>query len=90
MIRRKQTFYNALSTNDSAVAIFDNDKLRNIVRELLASVRNNVIIDWTVKESVQANLHRNIRHILRKYGYPPDLQEKAVQTFIDQAKLLAN
>jgi type I restriction enzyme R subunit len=58
-------------------------------RDLLESVRNNTTIDWTIKESVQATLRRNIRRILRKYGYPPDLQEKAVQTVIDQAKLLA-
>jgi type I restriction enzyme R subunit len=57
---------------------------------LLESVRNSTTIDWTIKESVQATLRRNIRRILRKHGYPPDLQEKAVQTVIDQARLLAN
>jgi type I restriction enzyme R subunit len=55
----------------------------------LQSVRNSTTIDWTIKESVQASLRRNIRRILRKYGYPPDKQEKAIQTVIEQAKLLA-
>ncbi|HPM88857.1 MAG TPA: DUF3387 domain-containing protein, partial [Bacteroidales bacterium] len=55
----------------------------------LQSVRNSTTIDWTIKESVQASLRRNIRRILRKYNYPPDKQEKAIQTVIEQAKLLA-
>ena len=83
-------FYDALEVNDSAVKILGDEKLQTIARELLESVRNSTTVDWTIKESVQATLRRNIRRILRKYGYPPDLQEKAVQTVIDQAKLLAN
>lgn len=53
------------------------------------SVRSSTTIDWAIKESVQATLRRIIRRILRKYGYPPDKQEKAIQTVIEQAKLLA-
>lgn len=86
---RELAFYDALETNDSAVAVLGDDILRNIARELLQSVRNSTTIDWTIKESVQATLRRNIRRILRKYGYPPDKQEKAIQTVIEQAKLLA-
>ncbi len=86
---RELAFYDALEVNDSAVKILGDEKLQAIARELLQSVRNSATIDWTIKESVQAMLRRNIRRILRKYGYPPDLQEKAVQTVIDQAKLLA-
>ena len=86
---RELAFYDALEISDSAVAILGNETLRTIARELLENVRNNTTIDWTIKESVQAALRRNIRRILKKYGYPPDLQEKAVQTVIDQAKLLA-
>jgi type I restriction enzyme R subunit len=87
---RELAFYDALSTNESAVAILGDDTLRTIARELLDSVRNNVTIDWTIKESVQASLRRNIRRILRKYDYPPDLQEKAVEFVLNQAKLLAD
>ncbi len=86
---RELAFYDALETNDSAVAILGDDILRTIARELLQSVRNSTTIDWTIKESVQAALRRNIRRILRKYGYPPDKQEKAIQTVLEQAKLLA-
>ena len=86
---RELAFYDALETNDSAVSILGDDTLRHIARELLQSVRNSTTIDWTIKECVQATLRRNIRRILRKYGYPPDKQEKAVQTVLEQAKLLA-
>ncbi|MBL7139088.1 MAG: type I restriction endonuclease subunit R, partial [Bacteroidales bacterium] len=86
---RELAFYDALGVNESAVQILGDETLRNIARELLASVRKNTTIDWTIKESVQATLRRHIRQILRKYGYPPDLQEKAVQTVIEQAKLIA-
>jgi type I restriction enzyme R subunit len=86
---RELAFYDALETNDSAVAILGDEVLRTIARELLHSVRSSTTIDWTIKESVQATLRRNIRRILRKYGYPPDKQEKAIQTVVEQAKLLA-
>jgi type I restriction enzyme R subunit len=86
---RELAFYDALETNDSAVAILGDEILRTIARELLQSVRNSTTIDWTIKESVQATLRRNIRRILRKYGYPPDKQEKAILTVMEQAKLLA-
>jgi len=87
---RELAFYDALETNDSAVSIRGDDILRTIARELLQSVRNSTTIDWTIKESVQATLRRNIRRILRKYGYPPDKQEKAVMTVLEQARLLAD
>lgn len=86
---RELAFYDALETSDSAVSILGDEKLRDIARDLLKSVRNSTTIDWTIKESVQATLRRNIRRILRMYGYPPDKQEKAIQTVIEQAKLLA-
>jgi type I restriction enzyme R subunit len=86
---RELAFYDALEVSDSAVKILGDEVLRTIARELLQSVRNSTTIDWAIKESVQATLRRNIRRILRKHGYPPDLQERAVQTVIDQAKLLA-
>jgi type I restriction enzyme, R subunit len=63
--------------------------LRTKAMKLLDSVRNSTTIDWTIKESVQASLRRNIRRILRKNGYPPDKEEKVIQTVIEQAKLLA-
>lgn len=86
---REYAFYTALEVNNSAVAILGDEILKHIAQELLKTVRNSTTIDWTIKESVQANLRRNIRRILRKFGYPPDLQEKAVETVITQAKMLA-
>lgn len=86
---REYAFYTALEVNNSAVSIMGDEILKHIAQELLKAVRNSTTIDWTIKESVQATLRRNIRRILRKFGYPPDLQEKAVDTVITQAKMLA-
>lgn len=86
---REYAFYTALEVNNSAVAVLGDDVLKHIAQELLKTVRNSTTIDWTIKESVQANLRRNVRRILRKFGYPPDLQETAVETVITQAKMLA-
>ena len=62
--------------------------MKDIARELVAHVRKSVTIDWTLRESAQAQIRVLVRRILRKYGYPPDKQEKATQTFMEQAKLL--
>jgi type I restriction enzyme R subunit len=82
-------FYDALETNDGAVKVLGDDTLRSIARELVASVRANVTIDWTVRENVRAQLRVLIKRILRKYGYPPDKQEKATQTVLEQAAVLS-
>ena len=82
-------FYDALETNDSAVKVLGDDTLRSIARELVASVRANVTIDWTVRENVRAQLRVLVKRILRKYGYPPDKQEKATQTVLEQAAVLS-
>ena len=81
-------FYDALETNDSAVAVLGDKTLRIIARELVQAVRNNVSIDWTLRETVRAQLRVIIKRILRKHGYPPDKQEKATQTVLEQAALL--
>ena len=82
-------FYDALEVNDSAVMVLGDENLRIIARELLKTVRNNVTIDWTVRENVKAKLRVMVKRILRKYGYPPDKQEKATKTVLEQAELLA-
>lgn len=86
---REYAFYTALEVNNSAVSILGDEILKHIAQELLNTVRSSTTIDWTIKESVQSALRRNIRRILRLHGYPPDLQEKAVETVITQAKMLA-
>jgi type I restriction enzyme R subunit len=82
-------FYDALETNDSAVKVLGDETLRSIARELVATVRANVTIDWTVRENVRAHLRVLVKRILRKHGYPPDKQEKATQTVLEQAEVLS-
>jgi type I restriction enzyme R subunit len=82
-------FYDALETNDSAVKVLGDDTLRGIARELVETVRGNVTIDWTVRENVRAHLRVLVKRVLRKHGYPPDKQEKATQTVLEQAALLS-
>ena len=82
-------FYDALETNDSAVEVLGDETLRDIARELVGTVQRNVTIDWTMRENVRANLRRLVRRILRKHGYPPDKQEKATLTVLEQAEVLS-
>ena len=82
-------FYDALETNDSAVQVLGDETLRDIARELVETVRNNVTIDWTLRENVRANLRRLVRRTLRKHDYPPDKQEKATRTVLEQAEALS-
>ncbi|MEW6379079.1 MAG: type I restriction endonuclease subunit R [bacterium] len=81
-------FYDALEVNDSAVKVLGDEALRTIARELVDTVRKNVTIDWTIKESVQAKIKVAVKRILRKYGYPPDKQKKATDTVLEQAALI--
>ena len=81
-------FYDALEVNDSAVKVLGEPTLKTIARELVEAVRNNATIDWTVKESVRAKLRVLVKRILRKYGYPPDKQERATALVLEQAEVL--
>jgi type I restriction enzyme, R subunit len=82
-------FYDALETNDSAVKVLGDETLRTIAHELVETVRRNTTIDWTIRENVRANLRVLVKRILRKYGYPPDKQEQATATVLEQAELLS-
>ena len=82
-------FYDALEVNDSAVQILGDESLRIIARELVENVRKNVSLDWTQRENVQAKLRVIVKRILKKHGYPPDLQERATQTVLQQAEVLS-
>ena len=82
-------FYDALETNDSAVKVLGDEVLRLIARELVETVRENVTIDWTLRESVRAQLRLLVKRVLRRHGYPPDKQEKATLTVLEQAELLS-
>ena len=81
-------FYDALEVSDSAVAVLGDAELLAIARELVSAVKRNVTIDWTLRESVRANMRVIVKRILRKHGYPPDKQEKATNTVLEQAEAL--
>jgi type I restriction enzyme R subunit len=85
----ESAFYDALEVNDSAVKILGEPTLVTIARELVEAVKNNVTIDWAVRENVRAHLRVIVKRILRKYGYPPDKQERATQTVLEQAEVLS-
>ena len=87
---REYAFYSALEVNDTSVAVLGDEILRHIARELVDTVKRNTSIDWTVRENVQAKMRIAVKKILRKHGYPPDMELKATETVIEQAKLLAN
>ena len=82
-------FYDALETNDSAVQVLGDATLRMIAQELVETVRDNVTIDWTLRENVRARLRVVVRRILNRHGYPPDKQEKATLTVLEQAEVLS-
>jgi type I restriction enzyme R subunit len=90
LTEEEMAFYDALGTNDSAVKVLGDETLRTIAREVADAVRKNVTIDWTVRENVRAQLRVIVKRILRKHGYPPDKQEKATQTVLEQAEVLCN
>lgn len=85
----EMAFYDALAANDSAVDVMGDTQLAVIALELVKSVRVNVSIDWTVKQGARAKIRVMVKRILRKFGYPPDLQEAATDLVLEQAELLA-
>ncbi|MBK8989765.1 MAG: type I restriction endonuclease subunit R [Chloroflexi bacterium] len=82
-------FYDALADNASAVAVMGNEQLAFIAHELIKMLRQTVTVDWTVKQSARAKIRVMVKRILKKYGYPPDMQEKATDTVLEQAERIA-
>ena len=83
-------FYDALAENNSAVEMMGDDKLKLIAHELLVSLHENVSVDWAHRDSARARMRVLVKRILRKYGFPPDLQDAAVQTVLQQAEALSS
>jgi type I restriction enzyme, R subunit len=81
-------FYDALEVNDSAVQVLGDQNLRIIAKELVETVKRNATIDWTVRENVRARLRVMVKRVLKKHGYPPDKQERATATVLQQAEVL--
>jgi len=82
-------FYDALAENENAVEVMGNDSLKVIAHELLVSLKGSVTVDWSHRESARARMRVLVKRILRKHGYPPDLQDVAVQTVLRQAEALS-
>lgn len=82
-------FYSAVSNNDSARELMQQEKLRELAVELTNTIKQNASIDWNIKESVRAKLKVAVKRLLRKYGYPPDMQLLATETVLKQAEMLA-
>lgn len=83
-------FFTAVANNESARELMGKEKLRELAVVLTESIRKNATIDWTIKESVKAKLKVAVKRILRKYGYPPDMQMLATETVLKQAEMIAN
>ncbi|NLM79163.1 MAG: type I restriction endonuclease subunit R, partial [Ruminococcaceae bacterium] len=79
-------FYDALSTNASAVDLMGDETLRKIASELASTIRNNLTVDWTVRENVQAKMRLTIKKLLKKYKYPPDASRVAIKLIMEQAR----
>lgn len=86
----EMAFYDALEVNDSAVQVLGDEQLRDIAREIADKIKSNATIDWTIRESARAKLMVLVKRTLTKYGYPPDKQQKAIDTVLKQAELLAD
>ena len=82
-------FYSAVADNESARELMGKDKLRELAVVLTDTIRKNSSIDWTIKENVRAKMKVAVKRLLRKYGYPPDMQLLATETVLKQAELIA-
>ena len=82
-------FYSAVADNESALDLMGKDKLRELAVVLTETIRKNSSIDWTIKENVRAKMKVAVKRLLRKYGYPPDMQQLATETVLKQAELIA-
>mgnify|MGYP002623285573 CR=1 FL=1 len=82
-------FYTAVANNDSAKELMGKDKLRELAVVLTETIRKNASIDWTIKENVRAKMKVAVKRLLRRYGYPPDMQMLATETVLKQAEKIA-
>lgn len=89
LIKEEVAFYDALSSHKTAEQVLGDDTLKLIAHELTKSIKSNMSIDWNLRESARAKMRITVKRLLKKYGYPPDLQKDAVDTVIRQAELMA-
>ncbi len=89
LIKEEVAFYDALASHDTAEEVLGDEVLRAIAHELTKSIKENMSVDWNLRESARARMRITVRRLLKKYGYPPDLQKMAVETVVEQAELMA-
>lgn len=90
LIKEEIAFYDALASHDTAEEVMGDDILKAIAHELSKAIKENMSIDWNLRESARAKMRITVRRLLKKYGYPPDLQKMAVETVVQQAELMAS
>lgn len=83
-------FYDALADHETAKEVLGDDELKAIAHELTKTIKENMSVDWNVKDSTRAQMRVAVRRLLKKYGYPPDLQKMAVERIVEQAELMAS
>lgn len=88
LIREEVAFYDALASNESARELMGDVVLKQIAHELTQAIKNNIRVDWTLRESVRAQMRITVKRLLKKYGYPPDLEKMAIDTVLKQAELM--
>ena len=90
LTKPEEAFYDALADNKSAKEVLGNDTLCELARILVEQVKANTTIDWQIRENVRAKLRLMIKRILKKYGYPPDQEQLAIDNILKQTELLSN
>ncbi|MBL3645520.1 type I restriction endonuclease subunit R [Bacillus sp. RHFB] len=90
LIKEEIAFYDALASHKTAEEVMGDDILKAIAHELSKAIKENMSIDWNLRESARAKMRITVRRLLKKYGYPPDLQKMAVETVVKQAELMAS
>jgi type I restriction enzyme R subunit len=88
MIHEEIAFYDALASNETAMQVMGDAVLKQIAQELTKTIKNNMSIDWNLRDSVRAKMRVSVKHLLKKYGYPPDMQKLAIETVMKQAELM--
>lgn len=89
LIKEEVAFYDALASHETAEQVLGDETLKLIAHELTKSIKENMSIDWNLRESARAKMRITVKRLLKKYGYPPDVQKAAVDTVIEQAELMA-
>lgn len=88
LVQEEIAFYDALASHETAEQVLGDETLKLIAHELTKSIKANMSIDWNLRESARAKMRVTVKRLLKKYGYPPDVQKAAVDTVIEQAELM--